>query len=70
MHALGTALLECGAPEYPDDAKTASEMVLMARDRIAELQACTRKLCPEIEARKMLSFAAAEEIFSEPRRDN
>lgn len=38
-------------------------------DKLEELRACIRKLCPEIDARKLLSFAAADAIFSEPRRD-
>ena len=36
---------------------------------IEQLRAVVRKFCPEIEARKMLTFAAAETVFSAPRRD-
>lgn len=40
-----------------------------AMREIEELRAIVRKRVPEIEARKALSFATAEAIFSEPRRD-
>jgi hypothetical protein len=43
--------------------------VLQAVDRIEELNAVIRKMCPEIATRRMLSFEAAEAIFSDPRRD-
>jgi len=38
--------------------------VCQAEQRIKELQACIRKHCPEMAARKSLSFAAAEAVFS------
>lgn len=71
LHSLGVAL-RAGFPteDLAENAAAASELVLAARDEITELHACIRKLCPEIEARKLLSFATAESIFSAPRRDN
>lgn len=69
LHAVGTRFLD-GFPEDQDHAKTTAALMLQARDSIEEMQACIRKLCPEAEARKILSFKTAEEIFSEPRRDN
>lgn len=69
LHAVGTRLRD-GFPEDQAHAEPTALLLLKTRDVVAEMEVCIRKLCPEVEARKLLSFKTAEEIFSEPRRDH
>lgn len=53
--------------DMPDDEtgkRTFRQFLLDSANEIVELRNCIHDLCPEIAARKMLSFATAEAIFS------
>lgn len=65
--SLARELYEAGATGL--DGSPGDRLCRRALGRIEELNATVRKLCNEIEARKLLSFEAAEDIFSKPRKD-